>query len=127
MAFWGAVIGGVVSAWGASESANAEQDNSREGIAARANESRLGFNRQAWAAQLARRWQLEDQQREINYKEDAIGSFRQFAPAGMEAAAPARTQISTTGLADWNPETGSPFAQLQPQPTGRNSRTRSWA
>jgi hypothetical protein len=108
------VAGAAITAYGASE------DSKDQSKAAKLN-SELGFQREAWLDQQARKYALEDRR----YVEDSIGGFRGFAPEsarsfnGQPVQAPALT--TTTGLADWNPNVRGAFNRPLVEEFGANN------
>ena len=101
----GAVVAGAaISAYGASE--DAKDKNKSDKL-----NSELGFQREAWLNQQARKYQLEDRR----YVEVSIGGFRGFAPESSRTfnGQPVQAPIfmETTGLADWDPNVRGAIAQ----------------
>lgn len=96
---WGVVATAAVTAY------SSYQDQKDKDKARKEDKemTELGFQRQNWLDQQQRKWNLEDRQ----YKEDAIGGFRQYAPEmatnfqGKPFQTPERT--STEGLAAFDP------------------------
>lgn len=88
-------VGAAFSAGAAYIKSSQDSKDKKDAAKQSAELSDAGFRRQSYLDQQQRKWQLEDRQ----YKENAIGGFRNY---GMEGPTPAGT--STTGLADWNPE-----------------------
>ncbi len=93
-----AVVGGVIQ----SQSQKKQQKSAQKAEAA---ENQRASQWAAYREEQMRKWALQDQQQEANYKEDAVRSFAQFAPTqelrSMEG--PERTQLDTSGLADFDP------------------------
>lgn len=117
------VVGGIASS-AASQKAADKSDKKK--YADSRDLSELEFQQKTWADQQARAWQLQDYQRTQNYKESAIGSFRDAAPAnaasadGSWGAPPPMTDVSseTSKLAPtqangqpliYDPRTGQPI------------------
>lgn len=91
-----AVAGTVIKSYSDRKAAKQQQDTQKE-------MTEEGFQRQAWLDQQQRKYALEDRK----YKEDAVASFRPYAPEsaktfnGQPVGIPAVTD--TSGLADWDP------------------------
>lgn len=101
------VAGAAISAYGAKKQGDAAAKGSKAQLKQEKEESERKFQRDAYLGELARKWGLEDRR----YKEDAVGGFRQFAPASAQAEQPKLT--TTEGLADFDPNKigqGSRFA-----------------
>ena len=93
--FQGGWVGAAIAA-GAAIVGSIQKDKADKRALDQSKEmSAEGFRRQNYLDQQSRKWQLEDRQ----YKENAIGGFRNY---GIEGPTPGAT--STAGLADWNPE-----------------------
>lgn len=92
------VIGGIMSS---NSQKKAQKQAAKDSAAAQQKASQWD----AWSQERQRKWNLEDYQRVQNYKEDSIRGFAQFAPTQelQSMAAPARTVVDTSGLADFNP------------------------
>lgn len=107
------VVGGVLSS--ASEQ-DAADDKAKKDYKTERDLSNLSFEQKKWLSEQDHKWTLEDYQRAQNYKEEAIGGFRQYAgpnaasPTGEWQAPPARTDVSadTEGLAQVD-ENGQPY------------------
>lgn len=130
----GGWIGIAVAAVGAYASArskeNADENANKVKYSDARDLSNLSFQQQEWLDQESRKWALEDKQFDLNYKENAIGGFRDAAPPNAMSAdgsygpPPAPTQIDTSGLAPTqangqaaiiDPRTGQPVnAGAQP-------------
>lgn len=93
-----AVVGGVIQA-------NSEKSKQKKAQKAAAEENQKASQWAAYREEQARKWELQDFQRDQNYKEDAIRGFAQFAPTDelRNMKAPERTTVDTSGLADFNP------------------------
>lgn len=93
-----AVVGGVIQS-------NSEKSKQKKAQKAQAEENQRASQWAAYRDEQARKWELQDFQRDQNYKEDSIRSFAQFAPTQelREMQGPERTQVDTSGLADFNP------------------------
>lgn len=117
------VVGGIASSYSQQSAQNRQQ---KQNYTDQRDLANLQFQQQNWLNQQARAWTLQDYQRAQNYKEDAIGGFRDAAPAnaaspdGQWGAPPARTQVDTSGLAPTqggqplirDPRTGQPMGQF---------------
>lgn len=105
----GAVIGAAAIGAGISLLGGAMSDRSNKKAQAKAAKVQAEENQRAsqWAAyreEMARKWQLQDYQREQNFKEDSIRSFAQFAsPELQKLAPPERTTVDTSGLGQFDP------------------------
>lgn len=92
-----AVVGGI-----ASSAAKQSSDNrkNKQDYQNSSDLSTLNFEQNKWLQEESHKWNLEDYQRQQNYKEDAIGGFREFAPpnaaspTGAWQAPPARTDTT---------------------------------
>lgn len=97
-----AVVGGIASS---AASQKAAKNQNKMNYADSRDLSELQFQQQQWLAEQSRKWNLEDYQRQQNYKEDAIAGFRNAAPpntaskTGQWGPPPARTAVDTSGLA----------------------------
>jgi hypothetical protein len=132
--YQGGWIGIAVAAVGAyassREQSASKKDANKMNYADSRDLANLSFQQNEWLNEQARKWQLQDKQFDMNYKENAIGGFRDTAPAnvltqdGSFGAAPAPTQLDTSGLAPRqangqaaiiDPRTGQPVnANAQP-------------
>lgn len=105
----GGWIGIAVAAVGAYASSRSQSAANKESNKMKYEDSRdlsnLEFQQQKWLNEQARVWQQQDKQFDLNYKENAIGGFRDAAPGnvltgdGSYGTPPAPTQLNTTGLA----------------------------
>jgi hypothetical protein len=92
-----AVVGGM-----ASSAAKQSSDNrkNKQDYANSSDLSTLNFEQNKWLQEESHKWNLEDYQRQQNYKEDAIAGFRQYAgpnyadPKGQWQAPPPRTDTT---------------------------------
>ncbi len=93
-----AVVGGVIQS-------QSDKSKQKKAIKAEAAENQKASQWAAYREEQQRKWQMEDYQREQNYKEDSIRSFAQFAPTDelRTMKAPDRTVVDTSGLANFNP------------------------
>lgn len=93
-----ALVGGIMSDRSAKK---ASKQKSKDDAAAAQRASQW----EAYREEQQRKWNLEDYQRVQNFKEDAIGSFAQFAPNDKlkEMPRPERTTVDTSGLAEFDP------------------------
>lgn len=130
----GGWIGIAVAAVGAFASSKAQSASNKEANKMKYEDARdlsnLEFEQNKWLNEQARVWQQEDKQFGLNYKENAIGGFRDAAPPnvltddGSYGTPPAPTQLDTSGLAPTqangqpaiiDPRTGKPMnADAQP-------------
>ena len=137
----GGWIGIAVAAVGAFASAKSKENAEKNANKVKYSDARdlanLDFQQKAWLDEQSRKWALEDKQFDLNYKENAIGGFRNAAPPnaasadGSWGAPPAATSIDTSGLAQrqdngraliYDPRTGAPMnsnAQVPQQPMGQ--------
>lgn len=122
---WIGIAVAAVGAYASSRSqANAAKEQGKMKYEDARDLSNIDFQQRSWIEQQARKWQLEDQQRQLNYKENTIGGFRDAAPANVLTAdgswgtPPAPTQLDTSGLAPTqengqaaivDPRTGQPM------------------
>jgi hypothetical protein len=93
-----AVVGGYMESQDKKKAQN-------KGIKAEAAENQKASQWALYREEQQRKWQLQDHQRDQNYKEDAVRSFAQFAPTDelRKMDAPARTVVDTSDLANFNP------------------------
>jgi hypothetical protein len=92
-----AVVGGVIQS-------QSDKSKQKKAIKAEAAENQKASQWAAYREEQQRKWELQDYQRDQNYKEDSIRSFAQFAPEDMQKMeAPARTTVNTDDLANFNP------------------------
>jgi hypothetical protein len=121
-------IGIVVAAIGAYASSRSQQNAQKQQNAVKYEDARdlsnLQFEQQRWLDEQSRAWAQQDKQFDLNYKENAIGGFRDAAPAnvltadGSYGTPPAPTHLDTSGLAPtqangqaaiYDPRTGQPM------------------
>lgn len=129
----GGWIGIAVAAVGAYASSRSQQNAQKQQNAVKYEDARdlanLGFQQQRWLDEQSRAWAQQDKQFDLNYKENAIGGFRDAAPAntltsdGSYGTPPAPTQFDTSGLAPtqangqpaiYDPRTGQPVNGAAP-------------
>lgn len=93
-----AVVGGYMESQDKKKAQN-------KGIKAEAAENQKASQWALYREEQQRKWQLQDHQRDQNYKEDAVRSFAQFAPTDelRTMKAPDRTVVDTSDLANFNP------------------------
>lgn len=99
-----AAIGAGVSLLGGIMSDQSSKKAAKKAAKAQAEESQRGSQWAAYRDEMARKWELQDMQRQQNFKEDAVRSFAQFAsPELQKLAPPERTVVDTEGLANFDP------------------------
>lgn len=92
-----AVVGGVIQS-------QSDKSKQKKAIKAEAAENQKASQWAAYREEQQRKWELQDYQRDQNYKEDAVRSFSQFAsPDLQKMEAPARTTVNTDDLANFDP------------------------
>lgn len=93
-----ALVGGIMQS---NSQKKAQKQAAKDSAAAQQKASQW----EAWSQERQRKWNLEDYQRVQNYKEDSIRGFAQFAPTKelQSMAAPERTVVDTSGLANFDP------------------------
>lgn len=103
---WIGLAVAVVGAYAKSRSDSAKaEDEEKLTYENKRDLSNLSFQQSRWIQEQARAWQLQDKQFDLNYKENAIGSFRDAAPPnavgdnGAWGTPPAPTSIDTSNLA----------------------------
>jgi hypothetical protein len=126
--YQGGWIGLAVAVVGAYAKSKAQSNADKKADKMKYEDSRdlsdIEFQQQRWLNEQARTWQQQDKQFDLNYKENAIGGFRDAAPAnvltadGSYGTPPAPTQLDTSGLAPTqangqaaiiDPRTGQPI------------------
>lgn len=112
-----ALVGGIMSDRSAKK---ASKQKSKDDAAAAQRASQW----EAYREEQQRKWNLEDYQRVQNFKEDAIGSFAQFAPTDKlkEMPRPERTTVDTSGLAEFDPNDLTLKMGKKAAPTNPNDR-----
>ncbi len=131
---WIGIAVAAVGAYASSRSQqNAQKDQNKVKYEDARDLSNLSFQQQQWLDEQSRAWAQQDKQFDLNYKENAIGGFRDAAPANVLTAdgswgtPPAPTQIDTSGLAPrqdngqaliYDPRTGQPM-NSNAQPMGQ--------
>jgi hypothetical protein len=128
---WIAIVATVVG--GIAASASQQSATNKQNVVKYEDQrdlSNLALEQQNWLSQQQRKWNLEDYQRGQNYKENAIGGFRDAAlpnavkgSNGQWGTPPAPTTVDTSGLAPtqdngqpaiFDPRTGAPINNKAP-------------
>lgn len=99
-----ALIGGGVALLGGVMSDQSSKKAQKKAAKAQAEEGQRASQWAAYRDEMARKWELQDMQRQQNFKEDSVRSFAQFAsPELQKLAPPERTVVDTEGLANFDP------------------------
>ena len=113
---WVVLAGAVIGVAGSISKQKGEDKANKLKYADQRDLDTLNFEQADWLKQQERVWELQDYQTAQNYKENAIGGFRQYAPAnaadpnGEWQEPPPLTDVSaqTEGLAQRD-ENGQPY------------------